>query len=493
MSKIIKRQNLTESQYTRSNRVMCMILLVSYFTYVIIEIMNYKAEADPYTIYRCCVYGFSALVSIVMTVIKPKKKVCAVVMAGMYLIAFSVLIYGNGVVVLAMVLPVLIGFMIYLNSMIVGLGCLSAIIIGAIKCILVKDDPVLFNYGIMLMAGYIVATVGAMSVITLLINFSKEDRTVIEKAAQHREKVAKLIESIVSKLSDDFNDMMDALNIINDAMRSAEDAINGIAGSSEETANAVINQAKMTSHIQENLEHTGELASEAESTTGNLNTVVTQGRELADSLLEQSNVVDQNVELISDVMERLVDNVQKVNGITSAIMSISSQTNLLALNAAVEAARAGEAGRGFSVVANEIRSMSVETEEATAKIENIIDELTKLTNETQTSIIDATENIAQQRIKVNEVNESFKEIQKDMVLLQKSIEKMNNNVKSVLFANGEIVESISLLSAASEETSAGMQVCKQTTNTAFENLGRFSRKVDGAFDDLQELKETAGV
>lgn len=56
----------------------------------------------------------------------------------------------------------------------------------------------------------------------------------------------------------------------------------------------------------------------------------------------------------------------------------------------------------------------------------------------------------------------------------------------------EIVDSIGLLSAASEETSAGMQVCKQTTGMAFKNLGRFSRKVKGAFGDLQHLKEAAG-
>ena len=69
---------------------------------------------------------------------------------------------------------------------------------------------------------------------------------------------------------------------------------------------------------------------------------------------------------------------------------------------------------------------------------------------------------------------------------------MGENVKSVLIANGEIVDSIGLLSAASEETSAGMQMCKQTTDMAFENLGKFSQKVKGAFGQLQHLKETAG-
>ncbi|MBR5230237.1 MAG: hypothetical protein IKW01_05195 [Firmicutes bacterium] len=490
---IIKRQKLTDSQYTRSNRVMCLILLVSYLSYAAIEVINAGGEVAGDVAYRCGAYGFAALVSLLMTLIKPKKKMTAVTMAVMYLFAYIVLVFGNGIVVLAMVFPVLIGFMIYLNSMIVFLGCISAIVIGMAKCMMLQDNPVLFNYGMMLMAGIVVATVGAMSVVLLLINFSKEDREVIEKAAEHREQVAKVVESIVAKLYTDFDDMMHGLNVINDAMRSADDAINGIVGTSSETADAVNNQAKMTSHIQENLEHTDELASDAESTTENLKVVVTQGRELADSLLEQSNIVDHNVELISDVMKRLMENVEKVNGITSAIMSISSQTNLLALNAAVEAARAGEAGKGFTVVASEIRSMSVETEEATAKIENIIAELTRLTHETEKSILDATENISQQRRQVNEVNESFREIQKDMDTLHKSIEKMSSNVKTVLFANGEIVESIGLLSAASEETSAGMQICKDTADTAFRNLEKFSRKVDDAFDELQELKETAGA
>ena len=492
MGKLIKRQNLTESQYLRSNRVMCMILLISYLTYTIVEIMNAKTGMQPDAILRCSVYGVSALVSIIMTLARPRKKASAVIMAVMYLISFPVLVFGNGVVVLAMVFPVIIGFMIYLNSMLVGLGCVSALIIGAIKCLLIRSDPVLFNYGIMLMAGYVVASVGAMSVIILLINFSREDRAVIEQAAEHRAKVAKVVADIVASLYADFTEMVHSLNTVNDAMRSADDAMDGIAGSSADTANAVNNQAKMTTHIQENLEHTDSLATEAGDTTEELKTVVTEGRALADSLLEQSNVVDHGVELISEVMDRLMHNVQRVTGITNTIMSISSQTNLLALNASVEAARAGEAGRGFSVIAGEIRSMSAETEESTGKIEAIISELITLTNDIQTAIHDAAENIALQRRQVGQVNESFQNIQTGMLALQSRIVTMSENVKSVLTANGEIVDSIGLLSAASEETSAGMQVCKQTTNTAFENLGRFSRKVNGAFGQLQHLKETAG-
>lgn len=118
----------------------------------------------------------------------------------------------------------------------------------------------------------------------------------------------------------------------------------GIAGSSENTADAVNRQADRTADIQERLENTNELAVNAKHTTDKLKDVIVDGKRLADNLQEQSHLVDQNIARISETVEELVTNVQKVSGITDSILNISSQTNLLALNASIEAARAGEAG-----------------------------------------------------------------------------------------------------------------------------------------------------
>lgn len=490
---MIKRQNLTQRQYLRANRVMCMILLVSYLVYIVVEVINAKSALGMDAGIRCGVYGAAAALSILVCIAMPRKKATAIIMATMYLVAFPVLIFGNGIVVLAMVFPVLIGFMIYLNSLLVGLGWASAIIIGAIKCMLVRDDPVLFNYGIMIMAGYVVAAVGGMSVILLLIKFSKEDRAAIEAAAEQRAKVAATVAGIVADLYGDFTDMVHRLETIQEAMHAADDAMDGIAASSTETANAINNQARMTSNIQGNIEHTHALAENAGGTTQQLDAVISRGRDVADQLLAQSNIVDRDVESISDVMQRLMENVQRVTGITHTIHNISSQTNLLALNASVEAARAGAAGRGFSVIAGQIRSMATETDTSTKQISRIIQELMALTKEIQSAIQEAAENISQQRRQVDAVSEGFGQIHKGMAALQRDIGAMGDNVTAVLHANGEIVESIGYLSAASEEVSTGTQVCKQTTDTAFENLKRFSKKVEGAFEQLQRLKETAGA
>ena len=489
MERLIKRKQLTPEQYWMANKTMAIILVICYLIYSGVEFTN--GHTDMFGKVRIGLYVLFAIGNFFMLKVNGRTKRAMVIMAISFIIAYSLLVLNNGVTSMILAFPALIGFMLYLNSVVIGLGCIMTFVVCAIKCAMVKGmgDMAAFDHGNLITIGFVICIYGSYMAIKILYEFSEQDREVIVKEAAHRAEVAQKVADLVEKVAVDFHEVIMGMDSVKDAMSSANMAINDIAASSENTAEAANRQANMTADIQARLENTNELAENAKVTTGKLMTVIVDGKSLADDLQVQSDLVDQNIARISETVEALVNNVQKVSGITDSILNISSQTNLLALNASIEAARAGEAGRGFAVVADEIRKLAEETKVSTEKITEIISQLTSVTNNTQMGIKESAEAINVQRKKVEEVNQSFTEVESGMVGLENDVMNMTGEVEAVLEANCEIVESIAVLSAASEEVSAGTQTCKGTIDKSYNDIGRFADTMEETFTELVELSE----
>lgn len=490
------RKELTPEQYGRANNVLRLTLTILYIIFIVVEINAITNQLVGNMAYgRIALDVASIIVMNIVIILYKEKKFAMRFMAIEFAVTYGALVFGNGAMTLALVFPAILAFMIYLNSRLMVCGSVVAFVICAIRAAVFNraGDIDGFNNANLICMGVIITVYCSWRAINLLIAFSKEDQKVIEDKEKEQEVVAIKVAEIVEKLEQDFRQVLEQLHSIDKEMSGADAAIENIAGSSESTAQEVNKQADMTSQIQSRLENTNHTAEDAKETTENLKKTIENGKKTAMELQQQSVLVDQNTNKISDTVLQLVRNVEKVSSITESILNISSQTNLLALNASIEAARAGEAGKGFAVVADEIRELADATRVSTEQITDIINELKNVTNETKIGIDESTESINVQREKVEEVTTSFTAMEEGMQELHTGMGSMSDEVKEVLRANTSIVDSISLLSATSEEVSAGAQTSKQTIDNTVDNLKDFLETMEGTFEQLQNLKEVAKV
>ncbi|AJD89676.1 hypothetical protein JMA_03590 [Jeotgalibacillus malaysiensis] len=186
----------------------------------------------------------------------------------------------------------------------------------------------------------------------------------------------------------------------------------------------VIGVTKVAMDISDRYRQTSEMAAELRAVSENLNERSKQGmirsRELLEHIAGIMNASKDN----SDTLELLNDKTNEINGVVKTIREIASQTNLLALNATIEAARAGDHGRGFDVVAKEVRKLSERVEKSISEVKSTVDSITKEVDKITTG----TGSV------MKRVNESQKKIQitvEDFEVIKSSAEQLDDQAKVI--------------------------------------------------------------
>ncbi len=279
----------------------------------------------------------------------------------------------------------------------------------------------------------------------------------------------KLIKESINGVADS---LVAALSEVSEAISATASAANQISSSSEEMAAGAQEQSAQTSEVATSID---EMTRTIMDNTKNASYAAETAKDAGDKAKHGGQVVKQTIygmERISEVVEKSAETVftlgknsDKIGEIVQVINDIADQTNLLALNAAIEAARAGEQGRGFAVVADEVRKLAERTTKATKEIAGMIKKIQKDTHEAVSSIKEGTQEVEKGKSFANEAGNVLREI-------IEGAEKVRDTAVQVAAASEEqsassemISRNIEGINNVTRETSLGIsQIARASEN-----------------------------
>jgi len=286
--------------------------------------------------------------------------------------------------------------------------------------------------------------------------------------------IARAMDALNTNLKNVFNEIITSVHsltssatqlssIAEEMSRTAESSssrANSVATASEEMSQTVVDVAKNTASIAES-------AKRAVDTAQHGNSIVEKS---VSEVREIDETVNESAKFVKSLGERSVH----IGEIVSVINDIADQTNLLALNAAIEAARAGEQGRGFAVVADEVRKLAERTAQATSEIEDMIkaiqNEVTKAVD-----IMDSATTKVQSGVELTtQAGDALKAIVKSSDELQLMVQQIASATEEMSATSEQISKEIVDIANASRDTTAS----SQETAQAAVGLSRIATKLD---------------
>lgn len=283
--------------------------------------------------------------------------------------------------------------------------------------------------------------------------------------------------AIVSQTSQEVSQVSHEISI------AIQEISQGASTQANDAEQGTIKMSELASKIN-NLSEDAKLIQESSSKTLSL---TSEGMASIEELTSKSKeTIDIAHAIISDIQE-LGKSSESIGEIVDVISKIASQTNLLALNAAIEAARAGEMGRGFSVVASEIRKLAEQTMASSREIAALIKSIQAQTTKTVEIASKAEDIVNSQNIAVNNTAMVFQNISSSMNLLAQKIDQILNAISEMNQHKEDTLNAIQNISAVSEETAAYSQEVTASIEeqvSSIEELASYSKEMNQLAEKL---------
>ncbi|MEK5172155.1 methyl-accepting chemotaxis protein [Heyndrickxia sp. FSL W8-0496] len=213
--------------------------------------------------------------------------------------------------------------------------------------------------------------------------------------------------------------------------------------------------------------------------------MASEGKKLMESSNEQMAKIDQIVQGAVQKVQSLDSQSREISTLVSVINDIAEQTNLLALNAAIEAARAGEHGKGFAVVADEVRKLAEQVSHSVTDITSIVINIQKESGMVAESLLNGYSEVEKGTSQIQTTGKTFTEINEAVIKMVNSITTISDSLSEMEDNSLKMNRSIEEIASISQESAAGVE----QTSASSQQISSSMEEIAGNSEDLSKLAE----
>lgn len=266
------------------------------------------------------------------------------------------------------------------------------------------------------------------------------------------------------------------------------ESIQQIAVGSDSSLKGTNEATEVVSEISKGIDQIAQNIQEVSDASRQTSQYAKTGNDTIKDSIEQMNLVHTSTEEMSRVITSLGEKSQEISQVISLITNIAEQTNLLALNAAIEAARAGEHGKGFAVVADEVRKLAEQSGHATKDVSQLISEIQKEVDQTVRAMEMGQNRVKEGIVSVNNAGEAFKQITSQVDHVSEQIQDVSAAIEEINASTDQLVHTINEAQKVAEQQSSYSQnvaASAEEQNASMEEIAAASGMLADMAEKLQ--------